>query len=452
MKKIIIPVIFILLLGIAFLLWINRTVSTVTLDINPSIEINLKANGKVKNVKALNEDAKKIITNDLSGKTLDEIIDSISEKAVENGYISNENNSIIIYGTGNVNIDNIKVSVQDSFYKRNIPTNVIIIEEVTKEDITLAKKYNITPAKAAYISEMISENENLTVQDLANKPVDELKETKESGFYCEAGYNLEGNTCAKAIKSSKPEIGDVCPTGYYEYEGKCYADVGIIESDELVCNGDLKLNDEGVCIGVMQIPAIPNFTCSVGSLIKRSEISVRDIREAGDADEYLCEDRSNASYPTERCYLQEHAIINGKCAMGPKPLLPTPTGCEGHDINYNGGCYDPAPSEPYVCPNGERRDDASELCQDTFKYTKASGNYSCYTGYTLNGTKCEKEVTEPPHHKPICKDGYTLVDNGRCIDKTKVTEHIDGNVCTSENERLEDGMCVTYEYIEAMHN
>ena len=72
-KKIIISIIgcLILIIGIiGFIIWNNnRIVSTFTLDINPSIEINLDKNDKVKSVVALNEDAKGIIGKDLKGKT-----------------------------------------------------------------------------------------------------------------------------------------------------------------------------------------------------------------------------------------------------------------------------------------------------------------------------------------------------------------------------------------------
>ena len=222
MKKIIIPVSMLILFCGIFLFFINRTVSVITLDINPSIEIRLKANDKVKMVKALNEDAKKIVTSNLKNKSFDEIIDTISENSVVNGYIGGEKSSIIISSTGNINLDEVKKTVQESFGKRNVITNVIVIEEITKEDKKLAKKYNITPAKAAYISDMLKENENLNIELLANKPVDELKETKESGNYCLDGYTLEGARCYKEISRKTPEIGPICPDGYYEYNDKCY--------------------------------------------------------------------------------------------------------------------------------------------------------------------------------------------------------------------------------------
>lgn len=42
----------------------NKIVSTIMLDINPSVKINLNKKNKVVNVITLNEDAKKIVSND----------------------------------------------------------------------------------------------------------------------------------------------------------------------------------------------------------------------------------------------------------------------------------------------------------------------------------------------------------------------------------------------------
>ena len=77
-KKIIIPVIvcLIIIIGITgFIIWNNRTVSTITMDINPSIEINLNRNDRVNSIVALNNEAKDIIES-LGGK----ITGSVSKK------------------------------------------------------------------------------------------------------------------------------------------------------------------------------------------------------------------------------------------------------------------------------------------------------------------------------------------------------------------------------------
>ena len=136
--------------------------------------------------------------------------------------------------------------------------------------------------------------------------------------------------------------------------------------------------------------------------------------------------------------------------MGPKPLLPTPSGCADDDINYNGGCYDLTPDEPYICPDGERFDTNTELCPDTIKYTKASGIYSCDSGYTLNGSKCTKEITEEARNKPMCREGYTLVDDGRCINKNKTTDYVIGSICDMPDSRVDGNQCIIYEIIDAI--
>lgn len=60
-KKIVISIIVVLILVIgivSFILFNNSITTTITLDINPSIEINLTRNKKIKNVVALNDTAK----------------------------------------------------------------------------------------------------------------------------------------------------------------------------------------------------------------------------------------------------------------------------------------------------------------------------------------------------------------------------------------------------------
>ena len=77
--------------------------------------------------------------------------------------------------------------------------------------------------------------------------------------------------------------------------------------------------------------------------------------------------------------------------------------------------------------------------------------YKCSKDYTLNGNKCEKEETAKPMHEKYCIDGYTLVNNDRCINYDKTTIKVDGYVCNEENTKLKGDYCVTYEIIDAIH-
>ena len=74
-KWIILVACFVMILGVVgFILWDNRTVSVVSLDINPSIKINLNKDEKVKSIVALNKDAKEIIDKSIKGESLSEAL------------------------------------------------------------------------------------------------------------------------------------------------------------------------------------------------------------------------------------------------------------------------------------------------------------------------------------------------------------------------------------------
>ena len=96
-KKIIIISIFVFigLLITALLLYINRTVYIINLDINPSIEIKMKSNNKVKKVKALNSDANIVINDNFKGKSLDETIKKITDNLIKNDYIKDSQATIL---------------------------------------------------------------------------------------------------------------------------------------------------------------------------------------------------------------------------------------------------------------------------------------------------------------------------------------------------------------------
>ena len=62
---------FIVIVGVVgFIVYDNRTVSTITLDINPSLEIELDKNSRIKKINALNSDAKDVVDN-IKEKDLD---------------------------------------------------------------------------------------------------------------------------------------------------------------------------------------------------------------------------------------------------------------------------------------------------------------------------------------------------------------------------------------------
>ena len=455
-KKIIIFIIvcLIILIGaIGFVFWNNRVVSTITLDINPSIEIVLNKEGKVAKVIALNNDSKDIISKDLKRKSLDDALDIIANNIIEKGYVDEDHIEIIIYSNGNVNSNDVEFKIKDSFSKRQVGVQAIVISNVTKEDEKLAKEYNVSPAKIAYVKSIIQDNENITIDNLADRTIRELDETKSTGFYCDKDYDLEGSVCIKEIKRFKAKYDIMCPNGYSEYEGKCYEDTMVIDKDEWRCNEPLKYDGEK-CTYTEVIDVKPQYECEIGELHKKGDLFL--IGGIKNAEKYYCVDKSTGKKPTMRCLNNKnHIMINGKCYNGPAPVING--GCPNGDVKRNGGCYSLDNEDQWECPDGNiymrSRETVPELCPDTFTYRapKIVG-YSCPDGYNQDNKKCTLTRNEEAFREKDCPSGYTLVEDRMCLNKNKTTKKISGYYCEEERAALVDTECIIYDEKEAYHN
>ena len=121
MKKIYFIVIFLIILVIASLfVFNNRVVSTITLDINPSIQINLDKNERVKKVIALNSDAKDIVKGNFRNKSFDDVIDSITDNVVEKGYADNDQIVVLFYSIGSIDDLKYQDRIRESFDRNNV--------------------------------------------------------------------------------------------------------------------------------------------------------------------------------------------------------------------------------------------------------------------------------------------------------------------------------------------
>lgn len=455
-KRIIIVILFLLLfVGIVlFIIFNNRVVSVITLDINPSIEISLTNKDKVKKVVALNDDGKDIISNNISGKSIDKALGIITDNVIKKGYAKDDHVVIIIYSEGNIDNKDIENSLRKSFEEKNINTDVIVIDRVTNEDKQLAKKYNISLSKAAYINSIKKENDNIDVDNLINKPVKELKETKDRGLYCEKDYNLEGDFCFKEIRREKASSGMVCPRDYYEYNGKCYYEVASEESNKYICRDEFKLSGNK-CIRTITMNAEPSkYSCNKGEVKTRLEIGLTNPG-SGDANDIVCVDLSSATHPVSPCEANdgtEYTIVGGVCYWHRAPVIAS--GCPGK-VQVAGECWDNA-TGIYICPgyrDGKRYSSRSEYCENSIKYfDPIVSEYKCPSDYSLSGSKCMKDEIEDAIHERICPSGYSLVNNDRCIDYNKNVSKENGFVCNKENTRLEGNTCIVYDIVEAISN
>ena len=177
MKKglyIILAIIVLIIVGvIGLIMYNNKTFSTIVMDINPSIEINLNRNGKVLKVIPLNADANDIIVGDFKGKKLDDVVEVIIEKVIEKGYV-NENEVVILLNTdGDIQTDSVEKIIEEKFVAKEVTCNIVVpsINDNANEN---AQKYGISTGKASYIDEIIEKNPELNFEDLKDKSIKEL--------------------------------------------------------------------------------------------------------------------------------------------------------------------------------------------------------------------------------------------------------------------------------------
>ena len=83
--------------GTGFYLRNRAVAATVSLDVNPSVELSVNRNDRVLNVTANNEDGKTIIGDmDLKGSDLDVAVNAIVGSMVRNGYLNELANSVLV--------------------------------------------------------------------------------------------------------------------------------------------------------------------------------------------------------------------------------------------------------------------------------------------------------------------------------------------------------------------
>lgn len=119
----------------------RKIVSTIIMDINPSIKLELDENDVVINAIALNNDASVIATNDIKEKDLKTAIDIINNKLIETEFVKEEV-TILINVDGKVSSSSVKEIISDNFKEKN--KNAQIIETyITDEAKKISEEYNI---------------------------------------------------------------------------------------------------------------------------------------------------------------------------------------------------------------------------------------------------------------------------------------------------------------------
>lgn len=190
--------------------------SSIVLDINPSLKIELNKENKVINLIGLNEDGKKVIIDDYKGKVLDEVIKSILEKSFSLEYLKDDT-TILVSVDGTYKVDDLKTIISKDLENKNIKGEVII-PTITESSKEIASKYNLTESKASYLEEIIKDTslkiedvKDMSVQDAKEKVQEEIKKQEEKKKKKQQEQNKNNTTNNKNNNNSGSSSSSLTP-------------------------------------------------------------------------------------------------------------------------------------------------------------------------------------------------------------------------------------------------
>lgn len=173
-----------LFVGAEFYYKKNKIVTTISFDVNPSIEMTANKYDEVIDVYALNDDGTEILKDlDFSKTNVKQAVDEVVNSLVDNGFINEEKSSILMNVESsneqkeNQLSDNIASNIEQNLSEKNIePT---IFSQHGKSDsstASLAKQNNISVNKMAFIKKIIKKNSEIKIEDLTSLNIEEIKD------------------------------------------------------------------------------------------------------------------------------------------------------------------------------------------------------------------------------------------------------------------------------------
>ena len=234
--------VFALVLGITMFGGDGKASAIVSLDVNPSVQIEVDEDGKVIKALAMNDDAAEIIgTMDLSGSTLEVAVNAIVGAMVRAGKLSEIQNSILLsVNAKNAELekqisDRLTAEVNKAMQESGLGA-AILSQSVTgnKELAALAEKYGITEGKAQLIKKILGLAPQYTFESLVGLTVNELNVIINSKVSVPDGVTSTGTAStgayitAEEAKRIALEFAGKTEAEVFDLEVEFDADDGII--------------------------------------------------------------------------------------------------------------------------------------------------------------------------------------------------------------------------------
>ena len=174
--------------GITYNNFVNGVNARVSLDVNPSIEIDLNKKNKVVDVIANNEDGLTILDDmDLKGSDIKVTLNALIGSMLRHGYLTEMRNSILLSVDSN-DLEKAKLLEEELLneIEKILGTGDFessVIAQTVKEDEelkALAEKFKISQGKVQLIQEVMQESPTYKFEDLSKLSINELNLLKKN--------------------------------------------------------------------------------------------------------------------------------------------------------------------------------------------------------------------------------------------------------------------------------
>ncbi len=201
--------------------------STVSLDVNPSLQITVNRKERVLDVTPLNEDGRTVIGDmDLSGSDIDVAVNALIGSMLRNGYLSEMANSILISVDDSDPVKGAALQEQlmqevNTLLQTDSFTGAVLSQTITDngELRKNAETYGITVGKAQLVEEVLKSVAGHTFEELAPLSINELNLILSSAAAETEGLSAVGSASDKAY------IGEAAA------KAAALAHAGVSESD-----------------------------------------------------------------------------------------------------------------------------------------------------------------------------------------------------------------------------
>ena len=205
----------------------NAVDSVVTLDVNPSLSMEVSAQERVLSVTPFNQDAEIILGDmDLTDTDLDVAVNALIGSMLQNGYLSDLQNAILVSvenqdAARSAQLQQHLTDTINSVFQGGSLEGAVLSQTVTESaDLNaLAQQYGISVGKAALIQEIIAQDSTLTFASLAPLSVNEIALITESRHLTSQTVTQTGTASTKAYITAE------------EAKNAALSHAGISESD-----------------------------------------------------------------------------------------------------------------------------------------------------------------------------------------------------------------------------